>query len=352
MVAASSAAAGRVMTGQNRTILVTLAVLLALFAFSAFQFPFILSTRVIGNLLTDNAFLGMLAIGMTVVIISGGIDLSVGSVLAFSAVLLSVLITKGGVDPALAFVFVLGAGTAFGALQGVAVHVLRAPAFIVTLAGMFLARGACFLLTEDSIPISSPTYQRLTDVGLPLGGGARLSFSAIILLAAVLFTAVLLRRTRFGANVYALGGDRRAAELMGVPAGATTASIYAYSGFMAAAGGILYSLYTQSGYPLAGVGLELDAIAATIIGGTLLAGGYGSVWGTALGVLILGLIQLYITLQGTLSSWVAKIATGALLLFFIAAQKFFSHVSFAPGQFAHRNVASKRGLTLSSEQSQ
>ena len=337
------------MTGQSRTLFVTVAVLALLFAFCVYQFPFVLSARVIGNLLTDNAFLGMLAIGMTAVIISGGIDLSVGSVLAFSAVLLSVLITRMGVDPVLAFFGILGIGTAFGALQGTAVHVLRAPAFIVTLAGMFLARGACFLLTEDSIPISSPTYQRLTDGGLPLGGGSHLTFSALILLGSVALTAVLLRRTRFGANVYALGGDRRAAELMGVPVGATTACIYAFSGFMAAAGGILYSLYTQSGYPLAGVGLELDAIAATVIGGTLLAGGYGSIWGTALGVLILGLIQLYITLQGTLSSWVAKIATGALLLLFLGAQQLFSRSPFGTGLIPR--IGAGRGRTLSTEPS-
>lgn len=346
MAAAKVASEGLIVTGHNRTILVTVSVLAALFAFCASQFPFVLSARVIGNLLTDNAFLGMLAIGMTVVIISGGIDLSVGAVLAFTAVLLSLLITKAGVDPILAFVIVLGIGTAFGALQGAAVHVLRAPAFIVTLAGMFLARGACFLLTQDSIPISSQAYQSLADAGLPLGGGARLTMSALIFLVCVVLAAVLLRRTRFGSNVYALGGDHRAAELMGVPAGATTASVYAFSGLMAAGGGILYSLYTQSGYPLAGVGLELDAIAATIIGGTLLAGGYGSVWGTALGVVILGLIQLYITLQGTMSSWVAKIATGALLLFFIGAQKLFSQSSIG---FLARL---RQSPTLSTEQPQ
>ena len=115
--------------------------------------------------------------------------------------------------------------------------------------------------------------------------------------------------------------------VVGVRVGRTTVAIYAFSGLMAASGGILYSLYTQSGYPLAAVGIELDAIAATIIGGTLLSGGYGSVIGTGLGVLILGLIQLYITLQGTLSSWVAKIATGVLLLFFIGAQRLFTSSS-------------------------
>jgi simple sugar transport system permease protein len=108
---------------------------------------------------------------------------------------------------------------------------------------------------------------------------------------------------------------------MGVRTGGTTIAVYAFSGFTAAAGGILYSLYTQSGYPLAGIGLELDAIAATIIGGTLLTGGYGGVLGTFLALQILGLIQLFVTLEGTLSSWVAKIVTGALLLAFILAQR-------------------------------
>jgi simple sugar transport system permease protein len=311
--------------GHHRTILITLAVLMGLFAFCAIQFPFVLSLRVIGNLLTDNAFLGLLALGMTVVIISGGIDLSVGSVLAFVGVLLAVLITQLNVDPLLAFGIALVIGTAFGALQGAAVHLLGAPAFIVTLAGMFLARGACFLLTEDSIPIGAPLYSSLADAGLPFPSGGRLTIGALVMLVAVALAALILRRTRFGANVYALGGDRHAAELMGISVGRTTVGIYAFSGFTAAAAGIVYSLYTQSGYPLAAVGIELDAIAATVIGGTLLSGGYGSVVGTLLGVLILGLIQLYITLQGTLSSWVAKIATGALLLFFIAAQRLLSH---------------------------
>jgi simple sugar transport system permease protein len=309
---------------RDRTVFITAAVLLLLFAFCATQFPFVLSTRVLGNLLTDNAFLGLLAIGMTVVIISGGIDLSVGSVLAFVGVLLSVLITQQGMDPWLAFGLALLLGTAFGALQGAAIHILGAPAFIVTLAGMFLARGACFLLTEDSVPIGHPLYGQLASTALPLPGGGQLSISAAIMLLAVALTALMLRRTEFGASVYAIGGDARAAELMGVPARRTTIAIYAFSGFTAAAGGILYSLYTGSGYPLAAVGMELDAIAATIIGGTLLTGGYGGVLGTLLGVLILGLIQLYITLQGTLSSWVAKIAIGGLLLAFILIQRVLS----------------------------
>ena len=316
---------------RNRALIVTVAVFLLLFAVCAAQFPFVLSGRVIGNLVTDNAFLGVLAIGMTVVIISGGIDLSMGAVLAFVSVLLAVLIERQGVEPAVAFAIAGAVATAFGALIGSAIHYLRAPPFIVTLAGMFLARGGCFLLTNDSIPLNHPVYTDLATAALPLPGGGRLTLSAAVMLLALVGAGLMLRATRFGANIYALGGDPKAAALMGVRTARTTIAIYAFSGFMAALAGILVSIYTQSGYPLAAVGIELDAIAAVVIGGTLLTGGYGGVLGTLFGVLILGLIQLYITLEGTLSSWWAKIATGALLFMFIAVQRIMLKLSTRGG---------------------
>ena len=299
---------------RNLPSLVTLSVFVLLYAACAVQFPFMASGRVAGNLLTDNAFLGVLAVGMTVVILSGGIDLSVGAVVAFVGVLLALLI-EGGVDPFLAFAIALAAGTLYGALIGAAIHWLQAPPFIVTLAAMFLARGACFLLTTDSIPITHPVYGDLAS------GGLGLSISAWAMLVAFAAGIVLLRLTRFGADVHAIGGDARAAELMGVRVGRTTVMIYAFSGLCAALGGILFSVYTQSAHSLAGVGLELDAIAAVVIGGTLLTGGYGGLLGSFFGVLILGLIQTYITFTGTLSSWWAKIATGVLLFLFIAMQR-------------------------------
>ena len=306
---------------QNRAMMVTFGVFLLLLALCAMQFPFILSGRVAGNILTDSAFLGVLAVGMTVVIISGGIDLSMGAVLAFVGVLLAVLIEQHEVNPILAFGIATALATAFGALVGSAINFLRAPPFIVTLAAMFLARGGCFLLTNDSIPVNHPAYRDFASAALPLPGGGVLTLSAGVMLLTLVGAAVMLRATRFGASVYALGGDPKAAALMGVRTGRTTVAIYAFSGFTAALAGILFSVYTQSGYPLAAIGIELDAIAAVVIGGTLLSGGYGGVLGTLFGVLILGLIQLYITLEGTLSSWWAKIATGALLFLFIAVQR-------------------------------
>lgn len=297
---------------RNLPSLVTVAVFVLLYALCAMQFPFMLSTRVAGNLLSDNAFLGVLAVGMTAVILSGGIDLSVGAVVAFTGVLLAILIEWHGINPWIAFAIALAAGAAYGALIGAAIHWLEAPPFIVTLAAMFLARGACFLLTSDSISITHPLYADLS-------GGS--GFSAGVMLLAFAGGAVMLRMTRFGATVYALGGDARAAELMGVSAGRTTVRIYAFSGFAAALAGILFSIYTQSAQPLAAVGIELDAIAAVVIGGTLLSGGTGGLLGSFFGVMILGLIQSYILFTGTLSSWWAKIATGVLLFGFIAMQR-------------------------------
>lgn len=299
---------------RNLPALVTMAVFVLLYAACSIQFPFMFSGRVAGNLLTDSAFLGVLAVGMTVVILSGGIDLSVGAVIAFVGVLLALMIGSG-VDPFLAFAVALAAGTIYGALIGAAIHVLQAPPFIVTLAAMFLARGAGFLLTTESIPINHPAYAALSS------GALGLSISAWVMLLAFAAGAVLLRLTRFGADVHAIGGDARAAELMGVRIGRTTVAIYAFSGLCAALAGILFSVYTQSAHSLAGVGLELDAIAAVVIGGTLLSGGYGGMLGSFFGVMILGLIQSYIIFTGTLSSWWAKIATGVLLFLFIVIQR-------------------------------
>jgi galactofuranose transport system permease protein len=321
---------------RNLPATVTMLVFVLLFALCSIQFPFMLSPRVAGNLLTDNAFLGVLAVGMTMVIISGGIDLSVGAVVAFIGVLLAILIERLHVDPFAAFIIALAVGTAFGALIGAAIHLLRAPPFIVTLAAMFLARGACFLLTTDSIPVTHPAYPTLAAAGIQLPGGGNLSLTAGAMLLVFVAGALILRATRFGTNVYALGGDVRAAALMGVRVGRTTVAIYAFSGFTAAFAGILFSIYTQSAYSLAAIGIELDAIAAVVIGGTLLAGGYGGVLGSLFGVLILGLIQMYITFEGTLSSWWAKIATGLLLFLFIAVQRLILVLSARHGRTPDR----------------
>jgi simple sugar transport system permease protein len=216
---------------------------------------------------------------------------------------------------------VLAGAACFGAASGALIHFYRMMPFIVTLAGMFFARGLATTLSDDSIPITHPFYRSVSDFGFSLPGGASIGTQTMLLLLVLAAAIVAAHYTPFGNNVYALGGDRSSAELMGVPVGSTTVAIYALSSTLAALAGIAFSFYTSSGYALAAIGLELDAIAAVVIGGTLISGGRGYVVGTVIGVLIAGVIQTYISFHGGLNSWWTKIVIGVLLLFFIALQK-------------------------------
>jgi ribose/xylose/arabinose/galactoside ABC-type transport system permease subunit len=302
-------------------LLATIGIFLAGYLICYLQFPAMLSTRVIGNLLTDNAYLGIVAVGMTVVILSGGIDLSVGSVIAFSGVFIAVLLRDTSLHPLAVFGLLLIVTTAFGAAMGLLIHALAMPAFIVTLAGMFLARGAAYMMTIESVAITHPFFSMLQSAYWLMPGRGRLTLIGVLMLVVVLVGALVAHRTRFGASVFALGGGEQTARLMGVDVGRTTILIYAFSGLMAGLSGIVFSVYTGSGYPLATVGTELTAIAAVVIGGTILTGGAGYVVGTLFGVLTMGLIQTYIVFDGTLSSWWTKIVIGLLLLAFILLQK-------------------------------
>ncbi|MBY3133667.1 sugar ABC transporter permease YjfF [Rhizobium laguerreae] len=322
------------MNSKYLPLLATIVIFVLAYAGCALQYPNILSTRVIGNLLTDNAFLGIAAVGMTFVIISGGIDLSIGSVIAFTGVFLAVILQNTSIHPLLAFALVLVITTAFGGIMGAIIYYLEMPAFIVTLAGMFLARGMAFVLSIDSIPINHEYYSTLTSLYYRLPGGGRLTLIGGIMLLVFAVGIFIAQRTRFGTNVYALGGGTQTARLMGVPVGRTTIQIYALSGFLAGLSGIVFSLYTSAGYSLAAVGVELDAIAAVVIGGTLLTGGAGFVAGTLIGILIQGLIQTYITFDGTLSSWWTKILIGLLLFAFILMQKAILFVSSLNKRYA------------------
>lgn len=315
------------MNRSLRPLLATALIFAIAYALAVMQFPSMFSTRVLGNFLTDNAFLGIAAVGMTFVILSGGIDLSIGAVIAFAGVFLAVVLEQGGMHPLVAFALLLAITTLFGALMGAIIHYLEMPAFIVTLAGMFLARGMAFVLSIDSIPIKHPFYTTLKSLYFKLPGGGRITLIGGLMLFVFAVGILIAHRTRFGTNIYALGGGTATAKLMGVPVAATTIRIYALSGLLAGLSGIVFSLYTSAGYSLAAVGVELDAITAVVIGGTLLTGGSGFVAGTLVGILIQGLIQTYITFDGTLSSWWTKILIGLLLFAFILLQKGIIHLS-------------------------
>ncbi len=309
------------MLKRNLPLMITLAVFVLGYLFCLSQFPGFATTRVICNILTDNAFLGIVAVGMTFVILSGGIDLSVGSVIAFTGVFLARMIGDYHMSPLVAFPFVLVMGCGFGAFMGWLIDALKIPAFIITLAGMFFLRGASYLVSEESLPIDHPIYTTLSSLAWKIPGGGRLSAMALLMLAVVVLGIFLANRTRFGNQVYAIGGNATSANLMGISTRSTTIRIYMLSTGLATLAGIVFSIYTSAGYALAGMGVELDAIASVVIGGTLLSGGVGTVLGTLFGVAIQGLIQTYINFDGTLSSWWTKIAIGILLFAFIGLQR-------------------------------
>ena len=300
----------------------TFAVFIILYLISYQRFPAFGTTRVIANFLTDKSFLGITAVGMTFVILSGGIDLSVGSVIAFTGIFCALAIGQVGMHPLAAFAIILLIGAAFGAGMGAIIHYFKIPAFIVTLAGMFLARGGAFVLNQASVPIEHPFFEDISNLYYVFPDKGRLTFVAVLFVVVLIVGILIAHFTRFGRNVYAMGGNNTAALLLGVPIGRTTIGVYMLSSILATLAGIVYALYTRSGYPRAAIGVELDAIAAVVVGGTLLTGGVGYVAGTFIGIMIQGVIQTYVNFDGTLNSWWTKIVIGALLLFFIALQKF------------------------------
>ena len=307
---------------QSIPMIASLAVLVALYGGGCIAFQGFGSLRVLINLFGDNAFLGIAAVGITFVILSGGIDLSVGAVLAMTTILIAVLIAHG-LHPLAAIAISLGFGAAFGALMGTLIQVFELPPFLITLGGMFLARGLGFMIDPESLSIDHPFYGDFVSQTLSISVTRKLSipFTAICLIVVVIGATMLARWSRFGRNVRAIGSSEASARLMGVPIAGTKILVYTLGGFMSALGGVVATFYMQSGNPASFVGLELDAIAAAVIGGTLLRGGVGFIPGTLVGVLILGLIQTLIIFQGTLNSWWTRIAVGGLLFVFILLQQ-------------------------------
>ncbi|WP_098465126.1 galactofuranose ABC transporter, permease protein YjfF [Isoptericola jiangsuensis] len=298
----------------------TFVVLALILAVGGVRYENFLSLTVLANLFINNSFLIVLAVGMTFVILTGGIDLSVGAVLALSAVTAAYLIDAGW-PVAVAMPLVVLIGSLIGLLLGVMIHVFEVQPFIATLAGMFFARGLCFVIAPESIPINDPTFAAIAGWTTWVGGYWRMTTGVAVSLVVVAVAFFLLHYTQFGRTVYAIGGGEQSARLMGLPVARTKVLVYVVSGTCAGLGGLLFAMYSRSGYSLTGVAMELDAIAAVVIGGTLLTGGTGFVLGSVLGVLVLGLIQTVITFEGTLSSWWTKIFIGGLLLVFVVLQR-------------------------------
>ncbi|MEU5725520.1 galactofuranose ABC transporter, permease protein YjfF [Micromonospora sp. NPDC047738] len=300
-------------------VLVSLGLLLVMYGIGVSQYRAFSNIQVIFNVFIDNGFLLVVAVGMTFVILTGGIDLSVGSVVAMTA-MVSAALLREGLPSALVLLIALLIGPTLGFVMGCIIHFFDIQPFIVTLAGMFFARGLCTWISSVSVPISDGFWTAAAQERIRIGDNF-VTVSVLVTVVVVGLAAYTLAYTRLGRDVYAIGGNPQSALLMGLPVGRTRIAVYTISGLCSAIGGILLSFYTLSGAPLIAVGMELDAIAAVVIGGTLLTGGAGYILGTVLGVLVLGVIQTLITFDGTLNSWWTKIVIGGLLFAFILLQR-------------------------------
>ncbi|WP_411881349.1 galactofuranose ABC transporter, permease protein YjfF [Polaromonas sp. YR568] len=319
--AAAAAVPGPRFNPKYLPLAATISLFVAMAALGSVLYSGFFSAQVFLNLLVDNAFLIIVAVGMTFVILSGGIDLSVGSVVALTTMVSAALVEHHGWSPAAVIPLVLLMGTAFGAFMGLLIERFRLQPFIVTLAGMFLARGLCYLISVDSISITNDFYSEISQLRIPLWEDASLSVGAVIAVVVLLAAVFIAHCTPFGRAVYAVGGNEQSTLLMGLPVRRTLVAVYTLSGFCSALAGVVFTFYMLSGYGLHATGMELDAIAAVVIGGTLLSGGVGYVAGTLFGVLMLGIIQTLISFDGSLSSWWTRIVVGVLLFVFCLLQR-------------------------------
>lgn len=318
---------------QYSTVGITVLLLAIMLVVGSLLYPNFTSGQALLDLIGKNVFLLPLAIGMTFVIISGGIDLSVGAMMALGSVVAATLLQDGWSAPVV-IVAVLVIGSLLGLLNGVMVSYFGIQPFIATLASMFLARGLCLVITDRSIAIDNPFFQSMNTAHLDLfevtstnlRGKVRVSDvyttpSVVIALVVLLIAFLVLHYSRFGRTVYAVGGNESSARLMGMAVSRTKISVYVVSGLCAGIAGLLFAFYTASGDPVAGIGYELNAIAAVVIGGTLLAGGTGYVLGSFLGVLVLGVIYAFKEFDGDLNTGWTRVMIGVLVLFFIVIQR-------------------------------
>lgn len=283
------------------------------------------------NLFISNAALIVIAAGMTMVMITGGIDISVGSFVALTCMMLAFMMEKRGMKASTSIIIVIITGLVYGTVQGYLVSYLKIQPFIVTLAGMFFARGMTAIISQEMISIKNELFLAFATrkIHLPFGGYTNrkgvyvkpyIYPTVVIAIITLVIIFIVLKYTKFGRKIYAVGGNEQSALLMGLNVNRTRLLAYITDGFLCSLGGILFCLNTCSGFVEQAKGFEMEAIAGAVIGGTLLTGGVGNVFGSLFGVLIKGTIETFITFQGTLSSWWSRITIAALLAFFIILQ--------------------------------
>ena len=288
------------------------------------------------DLLISNAGLLVIAVGQTIVMITGGIDISVGSVTALVCMAVANQMENHGMSAYMAVLIALGIGLLYGIVQGFLISYMEIQPFIVSLAGLFFGRGLTSMISTDMISIKNEVFLSWAkySIDLPVGSyskrgkfiPAHIYPTVIIALVIVTIVALVMKFSKFWREVYAIGGNSQSAMMMGLNVKKTKFKAYILNGFLAGCGGFLFCMNSCSGFVEQAKGLEMDAISASVIGGTLLSGGVGTPFGTIFGVLIKGTISSLITTQGSLSSWWVRIVLSALLCFFIVLQAIFSGI--------------------------
>ena len=294
-----------------------------------------LKVQQVFDLLNDNAYLIIIGCALTIVMIGGGINISVGGVISLTVMACALYLNGTGLQNAggivVAFLLALGIGLAFGAGMGFLISYLDIQPFIVTLAGMFLSRGLTTILSVNPVKVTHEPFLALvkTKIQIPFLGyvaqngnliPAKLEIGAVVALLIVIISFLILRCVKLGRNIYALGGNQQSALMLGINVRRTRFLSYVISGLLSGLAGFIFLMHKPAGNASVAMRSEMDAIAASIIGGTLLTGGVGNVIGTFFGVMILATIQKIIGLSPLNESWWQDMASGALLGVFILLQ--------------------------------
>lgn len=309
-------------TVHNIPILTTVIIFLLMYILASIIFPGFFSLYNFMNIFKATSYIGIIAVGMTFVIISGGIDLSVGSVVAFTTIFIAKMNSTLMVPTWITMLISLGIGLLMGFTVGCLISYFKLPPFLVTLVMMFLMRGLAYMVHQGTISIQEdPFIAFMKKTGFRIGAGTLSSYVLIFFI--VLIVGIYISRfTKFGRTVYAIGGSENSAVLMGLPVKRTKVLIYTMSGFLSALGGVVFTIHMASGKPHNALGLELDVIASVVIGGTLLTGGSGYVIGSFFGVLIYGLVFKLPAYISAFREWWAQILVGLLMLGFILIQTY------------------------------
>ncbi|AOZ96027.1 ABC transporter permease [Butyrivibrio hungatei] len=311
------------------TITISIFIVMYILAMAILQGGF-LHAQQIFDLLNDNASLIIVSCGLTIVMIGGGIDISVGGVTSLVVMSCILYLNKGG-NVFVAALIALGIGLAFGVVHGALISYLEIQPFIVTLAGMFFARGMTTILSVNPQKVDNAAFESLRNTKIEISWlgyvakngnlvPARMELGVVIALLCVITVFVILMFNRLGRNFYAMGGNQQSALMLGINVKKTRFMSYLLSGLLSGISGFVLMMHTGAGNATNAAGMEMNAIASSIIGGTLLTGGVGNIIGTFFGTMTLTTIKKIVVSSGLKDPWWQSITTGGMLCFFILLQ--------------------------------